>query len=472
MTLAIGKGKVMNETMGTRRGSSSDDEFGGAFLVKRIQYHRYGGPEVLRVEEFALAAPGRGQICVRIRAAAANPMDWKIRNGEMKMMTGRKFPRGLGHDFAGVVEAVGPNVTRFKVGDEVFGATGLKESGTFAEALVTEDKTVFLKPQSLSIEEAALPIVSATAWTALIDKAKLQAGQRVFVTGCLGAVGRVAAQIAGMRGAEIAGSCSASRRDEAPASGVREVVDYHAFNANTYRGPFDVVFDTHVALSPSQCGAMLKRGGVALHIVPTPLKMIWSMLSSRHQTVFGKVTPQSLGALLRRSNRASSRRRSAEPCRCQKRSRPSSNLRKPAYRRENWWSFPSDELTIRQRWRVPYESFIHNISPVLTDATEPQMIIELADIRIHPGQNAAFEEAIQRGRHSGRTRQGLSELQGEPWHRIPRALYLADLLGQAGRPHRGFPARAAVFRVACHRRPLRRRAARCGALRDSVLTLN
>jgi len=267
--------------------------------MKRVQYHRYGGPEVLRLEEFALAPPGRGQIRVRVRAAAANPMDWKIRSGEMKMMTGRKFPRGLGHDFAGVVEAVGPNVTRFKVGDEVFGATGLKESGTFAEALVTEDKTVFLKPQSLSFEEAAaLPIVSATAWTALVDKAKLQAGQRVFITGCLGGVGRIAAQIAAMRGAEIAGSCSASRRDEALALGVREVVDYRAFNANAYRGGFDVVFDTHGALSPSQCGAMLKRGGVALHIVPTPLKMIWSMLSSRHQTVFGKVTPQSLADIV------------------------------------------------------------------------------------------------------------------------------------------------------------------------------
>src|SRR3984885_3604623 len=156
-------------------GSSSDDESGGAFLMKRVQYHRYGGPEVLRLEEFAPAAPGRGQIRVRIRAAAANPMDWKIRKGELKMMTGRKFPRGLGHDFAGVVEAVGPNVTRLKVGDEVFGATGLKEAGTFAEALVTEEATVFFKPECLSFEEAAtLPIVSSAAWTALFDKAKLR----------------------------------------------------------------------------------------------------------------------------------------------------------------------------------------------------------------------------------------------------------------------------------------------------------
>jgi NADPH:quinone reductase-like Zn-dependent oxidoreductase len=226
-------------------------------------------------------------------------MDWKIRSGEMKMMTGRRFPRGLGHDFAGVVEAVGRDVTRFKVGDEVFGATGLKESSTFAEALVTEDKTVFLKPQSLSFEEAAaLPIVSAAAWTALIDKAKLRAGQRVLITGCLGGVGRVAVQIAGMLGAEIAGSCSAARRDEALGLGVREVVDYRAFDGNAYRGRFDVVFDTHGALSPSQCGAMLKRGGVALHLVPTPLKMIWSMLSSRHRTIFAQVTPQSLAGIV------------------------------------------------------------------------------------------------------------------------------------------------------------------------------
>src|SRR5580698_2238394 len=86
------------------------------FLMKRVQYHHYGGPEELRLEEVALPEPGRGQVRVRIKAAAANPMDWKIRRGEMKMMTGRKFPRGLGHDFAGVVEALGAQVTRLKVG--------------------------------------------------------------------------------------------------------------------------------------------------------------------------------------------------------------------------------------------------------------------------------------------------------------------------------------------------------------------
>jgi NADPH:quinone reductase-like Zn-dependent oxidoreductase len=101
-----------------------------------------------------------------------------------------------------------------------------------------------------------------------------------------------------LRCADIAGSCSASRRDEALALGAGKVVDYRAFDANAYRGRFDVVFDTHGALSLSQCGAMLKRGGLALHLVPTPRKLIWSMLSPRHHTVFTQVTPQSLEGIV------------------------------------------------------------------------------------------------------------------------------------------------------------------------------
>ena len=175
--------------------------------MKRVQYHQYGGLAALRLEEVERPTPGRGQVRVQIRAAAANPLDWKIPRGEMKMMTGQAFPRGLGHDFAGVIEAVGEHVTRFKVGDEVFGAMGLKEAGTFAEALVTEEKLVYPKPPSLSFEAAAaLPLVSATAWFALVEKAKVQAGQRVFINGCLGGVGRPAVQMARMRGAEVTGS--------------------------------------------------------------------------------------------------------------------------------------------------------------------------------------------------------------------------------------------------------------------------
>ena len=102
--------------------------------MKRVQYFHYGGPEELRLDEVKPPDVGQGQIRVQVRAAAANPMDWKIRRGEMKALTWFRFPRGLGHDFAGVVEAVGPGVERLKVGDEVFGVTSIRQAGAFAGA--------------------------------------------------------------------------------------------------------------------------------------------------------------------------------------------------------------------------------------------------------------------------------------------------------------------------------------------------
>jgi NADPH:quinone reductase-like Zn-dependent oxidoreductase len=263
--------------------------------MKRVQYLRYGAPEELRLDEVKQPDPERGQIRVQVRAAAANPMDRKIRRGEMKALTGFRFPRGLGHDFAGVVDAVGPGVERRKVGDEVFGVTSIRQAGAFAEYVVADEKNVGLKPSSMSFEQAAaLTIVSLTAWNALVGKARLSAGQSVFITGCLGGVGRSAVQIARMRGAEVAGSCSASGREEALGLGVGEVVDYRAFDVASHGHRFDVVFDTAGALSLSQCGAMLKRRGMSLHIVPTPAKLIGCLLPSRHHLVFGNPTPQSL----------------------------------------------------------------------------------------------------------------------------------------------------------------------------------
>ena len=192
--------------------------------MKRVQYLHYGGPEELRLDEVTPPDAGRGQIRVKVRAAAANPMDRKIRRGEMKALSGFRFPRGLGHDFAGVVEAVGPGVERLKVGDEVFGVTSIRQAGAFAELVIADEKNVGLKPPSISFEQAAAStVVSLTAWNALVAKARLSAGQSVFITGCLGGVGRAAVQIARMRRAEIAGSCSASGREAALALGVGEV---------------------------------------------------------------------------------------------------------------------------------------------------------------------------------------------------------------------------------------------------------
>ncbi len=266
--------------------------------MRRIEYSRYGGPEELRLADVAPSAPGDDQITVRVKAASTNPMDWKLRAGTMKMVTGKHFPRGVGTDFAGVVEAVGRGVRRFRTGDAVFGAMTVKDSATFADTIITPEGTAALKPASISFEEAAtLPIAGGTAWTALIDIAKLERGQRLLVNGCLGSVGRAAAQIARVHGARVVGSCSAGGIGEAEALGVEEAIDYRKFDIARYRRSFDVVFDTAGAFSPTQCLSMLTRKGVALHINLNPMRMMSVMLTRRNKAVIGKTSPAILEKL-------------------------------------------------------------------------------------------------------------------------------------------------------------------------------
>lgn len=159
-------------------------------MMKRIQYTQYGGPEQMRLDNFELATPGKGELAVRVQFAAINPIDWKLRQGVMKIVTGKAFPRAMGMDFSGTVIAVGPGVTRFQPGDAVFGLARFKESGALGQAVVTKEIFVAKKPDGVSFEEAAcIGTPGITAWGGLMDKAKLAPGQRVFINGCAGAVG-------------------------------------------------------------------------------------------------------------------------------------------------------------------------------------------------------------------------------------------------------------------------------------------
>jgi len=272
--------------------------------MRKIQYSRYGGLEELRLDDVPLPEPERGQVRVRVRAASFNPMDGKIRRGEMKMLSGFRFPRGLGHDFAGVIDGVGPGVSGFRPGDEVIGVTSIPKAGAMADYVVADAKNIAIKPAGVSFEEAAaLTIVGLTAWTALVVKSKLSERQLVFVNGCLGSVGRSAVQIARMRGASVVGTCSATDFEAARALGVGQVVDYRALDVEAFARRCDVVFDTVGTLSLRQCGAMLKQAGVSLHIVPNFAKWAGSLFSSRHYLVFGNPTPESFAGIMEAAER-------------------------------------------------------------------------------------------------------------------------------------------------------------------------
>ncbi len=256
--------------------------------MKRLQYDRYGGPDVLTLAEAETPTPGRGQVLVHVRAAAANAMDWKIRRGEMRAMTGRKFPRGVGHDFSGIIAQVGDGVTRLKVGDEVLGAARLQHAGAFAEFVIADQKSVAHKPGTLTFAEAAtLPVAGLTAYQAVTTAGALQPGQNIFINGCLGGVGRVAVQIATGVGASVTGSCRPGSEEQARQLGVDPVVAFD-FDPAPLTGRFDVIFDTAGLLPYATARHMLRPGGRIIDIVPSVTKFARSILPGPYTAFMGK----------------------------------------------------------------------------------------------------------------------------------------------------------------------------------------
>ncbi len=263
----------------------------------RIQYHRYGGPEQMRLEPFAVPSPRTGEVRVKVRAAAVNAVDWKIRNGDMKVMTGRRFPRGLGRDFAGVIDAVGDDVGNYRVGDEVFGIAGIKEAGAFADTIVVHTDLIAEKPSGIRFEEAAaMSTVGVTALQALITNGRLTAGQSVFINGCLGGVGRIATQIAVNHDIKVAGSCRPGHREDAERLGVAPVVDFD-FDPRRCRGQFDLVFDTAGVLSYTAARTLLRPGGRIIDLNGTPAKMLRSALPGPFRIQFTKTDSNDLSTI-------------------------------------------------------------------------------------------------------------------------------------------------------------------------------
>jgi NADPH:quinone reductase-like Zn-dependent oxidoreductase len=271
--------------------------------IKRIQYGRYGGPELLRLEEFDPPAPGKGELRIRVRAAAANPMDWKIRSGDTKLLTGRRFPRGLGHDFAGIVEAIGAGVTRFEVGDAVLGAMSMKASGAFADVVIADETLTVAKPTELTFEQAAaLPTVGVTALQAITKDGTLRAGQSIFIHGCLGGVGRAATQIAQARDVSVAGSCRSTARGEAQTLGIAPIMEFD-FDPTPLKHSYDVVFDTAGTMPLSTARALLKPGGRIIDINGSAAKMARSVLPGPFQVLIAKYNSADLTEVARAAAR-------------------------------------------------------------------------------------------------------------------------------------------------------------------------
>jgi len=249
--------------------------------MKAVRYHRYGGPDVLELQEVAMPAAGDGELLVRVRAASVNPLDWHFMRGApylVRMMAGLSRPKPsasrLGADMAGSVEAVGQDVTGFQPGDEVFG--GLEERGTLAEYIsVRADAVVLQKPAGLTFEQAAaVPVAAFTALQALRDKGRVQSGQKVLINGASGGVGTFAVQIAKALGAEVTGVCSTANVGMVASIGADHVVDYTREDFTRAERRYDLLIDIAGNRSLAETRRVLAPKG-ALVVVGGPNKGRW-----------------------------------------------------------------------------------------------------------------------------------------------------------------------------------------------------
>ncbi|GAA3037991.1 NADP-dependent oxidoreductase [Streptomyces glomeratus] len=226
-----------------------------------------GGPEVLKEVRLERPAPRPNEVLVRVRAAGVNPTDWKHR--ATGGFLGRP-PFVLGWDVSGVVEETGLGVALFRTGDEVFGMLPYPFGhGSHAEYVTVPARALTHKPSNIDhTQAAALPLVSLTAWQALVETAQLRPGQRVLIHAAAGGVGHVAVQIAKARGAYVIGTASAGKHDFLRELGADELVDYRETDfAETVRD-VDVVLDTIGGDYVQRSLRTLRAGGILVTILP------------------------------------------------------------------------------------------------------------------------------------------------------------------------------------------------------------
>ena len=237
--------------------------------MKAIQYHAFGGSEVMKVVEIPSPEITQwNEVLIKVKAASVNPLDMKIRQGFMQKMRPVELPFTPGLDAAGVVEAIGENVTSVKVGDEVIAATMGK---AYAEYVVANENLVAKKPNNISFEEAtSLAVNIGTAETILFTEGKLAAGQKVLIQGAAGAVGLTMVQMAKERGLYVIATASGKGVDLVKSLGADEVIDYKTQDVAALVQDVDVVADCAGGEAQLALYGVLKSGGKLLTIAGFP----------------------------------------------------------------------------------------------------------------------------------------------------------------------------------------------------------
>lgn len=244
--------------------------------MKKVIYKAFGGLDVLELMDANVPTVGPRQVLVRVKAAAINPVDWKMREGQVKFLTGWRMPQGQGLEFSGVIEKVGRFVTAYAVGDEVFGAA----KDCLAEFVVAKEGQIAKKPSAVSFESASTIPVTGTTATSVFDRAAIGQGTEVLINGATGGIGMFATQLAVQRGAQVTAVVSERGVEFVKRWGVQRVVDYRKSNILDLGRRFDVVVELSDKLPFKTGRQLVKPGGKYVASLPKPAELLFGLVNN------------------------------------------------------------------------------------------------------------------------------------------------------------------------------------------------
>jgi len=224
----------------------------------------------VHIRDVALPSPGQNDVLVKVHAASVNPVDWKIRSGMTRILTGHTFPKILGSECAGEIAETGVGVTRFKKGDQVIVCPGIRRLSAFAEYVISSGQNTFGKPRNITFEQASgIPVAGLTALQALRDLGHIERGMNVLINGASGGVGHFAVQIAKVFGAVVTAVCSGANADFVKDLGADRTIDYVKEDFTKGEERYDIIFDAVTKRTFDECRRALTPTGIYINTLPS-----------------------------------------------------------------------------------------------------------------------------------------------------------------------------------------------------------
>lgn len=265
--------------------------------MKKVIYNKYGSFDDLQMVEADMPTIQPNELLIKVKAVAINPLDWKKLEGQMKIVTGSKFPKGIAFDFSGVVEKKGDAASSFEIGDEIFGALNAMKGEALAEYIVVTEERIYKKPASISFETAAAMVSVGAAALYIFQNANVKAGDEILINGAGGGVGLITLQMAKSKGMKVTAVASGEGLDYIKKWNPDSLIDYKKESVLQQKSAFDAIFELSGSLPFSKAKSLLKPKSTYVSTLPNPVDMATSffnnlLFSKKHKIIVANPTQE------------------------------------------------------------------------------------------------------------------------------------------------------------------------------------